>query len=465
MDSFFKNRFLLSAFACILLFVGCEEDTVFNEGPFLSKRTQLLTFQFPDLNPPAEANVNEEEKLITATLPFGTDVSALAPVITVSNKATVSPASGVINDFSEKVIYTVNAENGATQDYEVEIKIAEPDATSVLVLSNPIWNLSPSGVGVPSYFTQDGERGIAYGNNHVYLTSNNDKVLILDSGTGEQIGGLDMTGVEGGGPKIADVDVSADGTILACNSVEFTTDGGGQDTTFKVYKWDNETAAPEVFLSYTNTEYRIGDSFSVIGNIKTNAVILTSFGRKFLNPTTRGALILRWNVVNGIVDQSPTLITVGGVPSLTKLGSRPHAQLLDINADSYYVSANDIEFTKVDLTGAFENRIPNSGRALYDGFTSYFEIFQFAGKTVIAAAFPRSSVESRLLVIDITEGIENVTNDDVILSTSFLSGSTIGNANASGAVAVNVVNQNKAEIYCLITNQAVVKFDLSTEAE
>ncbi len=462
MDSFFKTRNLFSIVVCLLLFVSCEEDTSFNEGPFLSKRTQVLTFRFLSLNPPVEATINENEKLITATLPFGTDISSLTPTITVSAKATVSPASGVSNDFTSEVIYTVNAENGVTQDYRVVITIAEPDARTKLSLSAPIWNFTPSGTGVPSYFTQDGERGIAYGNNHVYLTSNNDKIIILDALTGAQQGLLDMTGVEGGGPKIADVAVSDDGTILACNSVEFTTDGGGPATTFKIYKWSTETAAPEVFLSYTNTQYRMGDSFSVIGNINTNAVILTVFGRKFLNPTTRGALIFRWNVVNGVVDQSPTLVTVGGVPTLTRLGSRPHAQLLDINSTSYYVNANDIEFTKVDLAGTFENRIPNSGRALYDGFTSYFEIFQFAGKTVLATAFPRSSSESRLIVIDITDGIENVTNTKVILSQDFVTGGEIGNANASGGVAVNIVNQNKVEIYCLITNQGVVKFDLTT---
>jgi len=465
MNLLYKNRLLFIVLACLFVLVNCEEDTVFNEGPFLSKRTNILSFQFQNLDPPVEATVNQDEKLITATLPFGSDISALIPTITVSEKASVSPASGIANDFTNEVIYTVNAENGDTQNYRVLVELSEPDATTVLALSNPVWNLSPSGTGVPSYFTQDGERGIAYGNGKIYLTNNNDQVVILDAATGEQQGLLDMTDVDGGGPKIADVNVSDDGTILACNSVEFTSDGGGEPTVFKIYKWDDDAATPEVFLSYTNTEYRMGDSFSVIGDIQTNAVILTTFGRKFLNPTTRGSLIFRWNVINGVVDENPTLVTVAGVPSLTRFGSRPHAQLLDVDSESYYVNANDIDFTKVDLSGSFENRIPNSGRALYDGFTSYFEIFQFAGKTVIAAAFPRSSIESRLLVIDITEGIENVTNDDVILSQDFMAGTTIGNANASGAVTVNIVNQNKVEIYCLITNQAVAKFDLTTEAE
>ena len=398
-------------------------------------------------------------------LPFDTDLTKITPTIKVSDKATVTPPSGVANDFSDTTTYIVTAENGTTETYSVIISLSEPDAETNLVLSQPIWNLSQSGVGVPSYFTADGERGLAYGNNHVYVTNNNDKILTLNPVTGSQEGALITADLEGGAPKIADVAVSDDGSILACNSVEFTSDAGGEATTFKVYKWSDEAAEPEEFITYTNTEYRMGDSFSVIGDISTNAVILTTFGRKFLNPTTRGSLIFRWNVVNGVPDASPTLITVKGVPTLAKLGSRPHAQLLDVNDTSYYVNANDIDFTKVALDGSFEKRIPNGGRDLYDGFNSYFEIFQFAGKTVIVTAFPRSASESRLLVIDISEGLDSVTTDEVILSQDFVTGSEIANVNASGAVAVNIVSSNLVEIYCLITNQALVKFELTTELE
>ena len=433
--------------------------------PFISKRTEVMTFQFSNLEPPVEATINEQEKLITATLPFGTDITALVPAITLSQKATVAPASGIANDFTQEVTYTVNAENGATQEYKVVVSISEPDAQLILALSDPVWNFSPSGTGVPSFFTENGERGLAYGNDHIYVTNNNDNILIIDPQTGAQEGILDITGVEGGSPQIADVEVSDDGTILACNTVEFTSDEGGSETEFKIYKWNSEDAEPEVFLTYTNTEYRMGDSFSVIGDINTNAVILTTFGRKFLNPATRGSIIFRWNVVGGVVDQTPTLVTVGGVPTLTKFGSRPHAQLLNVDDTSYYVNANDIEFTKADLNGGFENRIPNLDRSLYNGFTSYFEIFEFAGKTVLATAFPRSSIESRLIVIDITEGIENVTSSEVLISQDFITSGEIANVNASGAVAVNVLNQNRAEIYCLITNQALVKFNLTTVAE
>lgn len=462
MNSSLIFKFFVLLISVFLIVSSCNESDDFNEGPFFSKRTEILSFEFQELSPSVAANINTQDRLITASLPFGTDFTSLAPTITVSPKATITPPSGVANDFSDTTNYIVNAEDGSTQEWRVILRESDEEAQPRLVLSDPEWNLSPSGTGIPEFFTPDGERGLAYGNDHVYVTNNNDNILILDPADGSQLGSLDMTGVEGGAPKIADVAMSDDGTILACNTVEYTSDGGGEATTFKIYKWNDEASEPEVFLTYTNTQYRMGDSFSVIGDINTNAVILTCFGRKFLNPTTRGSIIFRWNVVNGVVDATPELIEVTNVPNLSKFGSRPHAQMLSIDSESYISNANDIEFTQSNLDGSFIGRIPNLGRDLYDGFTSYFELFEFAGKTVIATAFPRSASESRLIVIDITNGLDQVTADDVILSQDFVTGSEIANANASGAVAVNVTGDNSAEIYCLITNQAVVKFNLST---
>lgn len=442
--------------------VACENDDDFNEGPFESKRTEILSFVFTNLENPVEGVINAEQHIVTATVPFGTDLTTLVPSIEISDKATISPPSGVANDFTDPASYIVTAENGVTQEWTVIVDVAEQEAQPKLKLSTPVWNKSPSGTGVPDFFTTDGERGLAYGNGHVYITNNNDKILILDPESGTPVGSLDMTGVEGGAPKIADVEVSADGTILACNSVEWTSDNGGPPTTFKIYKWDTEESAPTVWLSYTNTEFRMGDSFSVIGDINGDAVIFTAFGRKFLNPATRGDIIFKWTVTGGILNPEPELIKVQGIPSITKLGSRPHAEMLSVDSDEIYVNANDIVFTKIALDGTFLARIPNTGRQLYDGFTSYFEIFEFNGKTVIAASFPRSSKESRLLVIDITNGIENVTQEDVLMSQNFVTGE-IANINASGAVAINKVDNNKVEIYCLITNQALAKFNLTTE--
>lgn len=444
---------------------ACQEEDSFNEGPFLSKRKSIIYFAFEDFQPPVVAEINAFDSTISAVVPFGSDLSQLSPTLTVSEKAYSSPPSGVINDFTDTTMYLVTAEDGSVQYWPVYVQWGEEEAELKLKLSAALWNLSPSGSGIPDFFTENGERGMAYGNDHLYVTNNNDKVLIMNPNDGSVIGELDMTGVDGGSPKISDVDVSQ-GIILACNTVEWTSDAGGEPTTFKIYRWESESAQPEVFLEYTNTQFRMGDSFSVIGDIQNEAIILTVFGRKFLNPTDRGNQVFLWRVQGGVVNPDPEIIDIQGVPSLSKLGSRPHAQMLSVDAQSIYVNGNDIEITKTDLAGNFEERLPNLSNQLYDGFSSYFELFEFQGKTVLITAFPRSSKESRLIVLDLSKGLENVTPDDVILSQNFMSGSDeVANINAGGAVTFNQIDENNIEVYCLITNQAIVKFNLSTELE
>ncbi|MDR2245224.1 MAG: DUF5018 domain-containing protein, partial [Treponema sp.] len=64
---------------------------------------------------------------ISVTVPYGTSLSSLAPGITVSAGATVSPASGVTRNFTNPVTYTVTAENGTTQKtYTVTVTVASP---------------------------------------------------------------------------------------------------------------------------------------------------------------------------------------------------------------------------------------------------------------------------------------------------------------------------------------------------
>ena len=66
---------------------------------------------------------------VALTVPFGTNVTALVPTIVVSGGASVSPASGVAQDFTSAVTYTVTAEDGiAHLDWVVTVSIAPAPA-------------------------------------------------------------------------------------------------------------------------------------------------------------------------------------------------------------------------------------------------------------------------------------------------------------------------------------------------
>lgn len=75
------------------------------------------------------ATVNEKTRTITASLPAGTDIASLAPTITLVSGATISPASGTVQDFTNAVTYTVKKDT-ATVNYKVVV--SSPDQIAFL---------------------------------------------------------------------------------------------------------------------------------------------------------------------------------------------------------------------------------------------------------------------------------------------------------------------------------------------
>ena len=84
-----------------------------------------------------EGDINEIGKTVTLTMDEGTDVTQLVPTIVVSEGATVSPASGEVQDFTTPVEYTVTALNGTTATYMVTVIVLggtlEPTGKTVLI--------------------------------------------------------------------------------------------------------------------------------------------------------------------------------------------------------------------------------------------------------------------------------------------------------------------------------------------
>ena len=111
---------VLSCFAMLTFFAACGDDDDDNGEP-LSDAKEILSFVFADLTPAVQGNINGTA--ITAMVPFGTDVTALEPTVTISQEATVSPASGQAQDFSSPVTYTVTAEDGSEATYTVTVNV------------------------------------------------------------------------------------------------------------------------------------------------------------------------------------------------------------------------------------------------------------------------------------------------------------------------------------------------------
>ncbi len=99
--------------------------------------TDILSFDFPGLVPGSPV-IDTVNHTVTIEVAYGTDITNLTPVITVSGGAGINPASGVAQDFANLVTYSVTAEDGVTtQVWVVTATIAPNTATDILSFSFP----------------------------------------------------------------------------------------------------------------------------------------------------------------------------------------------------------------------------------------------------------------------------------------------------------------------------------------
>ncbi len=105
--------------AMLLALSACKEE------PAKTSKNDIISFEIGDVG--GIFYQTEKNTIISLIVPAESDLSALTPVITVSDGATVSPASGVENNFTNPVTYTVTAENGNIRHFTVTVKAAEKD--------------------------------------------------------------------------------------------------------------------------------------------------------------------------------------------------------------------------------------------------------------------------------------------------------------------------------------------------
>jgi Domain of unknown function (DUF5018) len=134
-----------------------------------SSAKDITKFSFAALSPVVDATIDATNKTISATVPAATDITKLVPTITISDKATVSPATGVAQDFLKEVSYTVTAEDGTTQDYKVAIKL-DVIACKLLTIDD--------GTSAKQIYTYDAEGRIATLNREVQELNSEGDTLI-----------------------------------------------------------------------------------------------------------------------------------------------------------------------------------------------------------------------------------------------------------------------------------------------
>jgi len=89
------------------------------------RKAEILSFSING----SQGIIDPETNSIEVPLPLGTDLTSLAPEITLSEESTVSPASGVAQDFSNPVTYTVSSGTEIIEYTAYTTVAATPDTT------------------------------------------------------------------------------------------------------------------------------------------------------------------------------------------------------------------------------------------------------------------------------------------------------------------------------------------------
>ncbi|RAJ11492.1 malectin domain-containing carbohydrate-binding protein, partial [Arenibacter echinorum] len=93
-----------------------------------SNENDILTFALAEQT--GDATIDAGNHSVAIEVNNGTDITDLVPTITISDNATISPDSGVSNDFTNQVNYTVTAEDGTTQSWSVNVTEMAPANTA-----------------------------------------------------------------------------------------------------------------------------------------------------------------------------------------------------------------------------------------------------------------------------------------------------------------------------------------------
>lgn len=312
------------------------------------------------------------------------------------------------------------------------------------------WKRSSANANYPIWMgTSNTERGIGALNDKMYVVTRNGstKIKVINGIDGTDLPEVsNYTGVTGGSFLLNDVEVSSNGIILACNLSTAT-----NTEAFKIYRWDFETATPTLYISFLNTgdasnNLQLGDTFSVTGNISSNAVIFAA-GRV---GNTTSYRVVRWIVTGGVLG-APTVITI---PTLTSATGVLSVTPLTISANpEFLVKAMGNTLTKYNANGTITaETIANTVVPLSSNDTRYFEV----GFKKYVASYLYGGSSEYVKLVDVTSGF--ATASTVAVSPVL---GAIANTTGSGGLGLKVIPNlingiaNTVTVYTLGCNNGI----------
>lgn len=297
--------------------------------------------------------------------------------------------------------------------------------------------------------TANNERGLAYGNGHLYLVSRNGGsfIRILDPLTGGDLGALNLgSGIVSGGTfAVNQVGVGGDGAIYVANLAT-------GPTAFKVYRWADESSTPTVaYNAVPLTGARVGDSLDVSGS-GSSTRLAAGFSNSTSVPGNNG-----YAIVDPTAGTSSAVSFSGGTPVAGdfRLGITFGANSSSV-LGSQGGSTTSMRNTTYD--GSFTGTLVGN-LTLSSTLERLMDYKIINGLSLLATI---STGDSTVRVWNITDPVTPV----LLGSKLNTSGTLTANPNGTGSVAWGDVVQNgdgsaTAKLYAMSSNQGIQAFTVT----
>jgi hypothetical protein len=341
------------------------------------------------------------------------------------NVRTIDVTNGLANAVLIGASPTMGSTSNANGTGDVAMKMNSDKTVNLYVLSTNngigVYQLNPA-----NYGTMD----------RMYVVSRKagNMVFILNAATGDSVGRLDTTGLAGIGSGtfvINDAEVSSDGVIYACN---LTT--SSSTSAFKVYRWKNESATPQLVVNYTGVAFRFGDKFTVTGSTANSTVTIWAVG-------AGSNKVLKFTTADSGATFTPTEITL--IPGLSSGAGSP-AIYPNLTATEFYVKGNGDMMRRYLANGSVIDSLSGSVLGTGSNATRYFEL---AGKKFLAV-YTYGSGNEFARIIDVSSGLLSALS----LSTTPSLGS-VSNGNGTGDVSFKLNGDGTVTLYVLGTNNGI----------
>lgn len=413
----------------------------------------------------ADATTNVGSSVSKSFTVTGEGLTSTISVTSSDSQFSVSPASLPAAGGTVTVTYAPTAAGSHTASITLTsgsyktVVVAEGAAKNPPLAFTEVWNYSEtSAVNAAGGWTDDKAllRNMCYGDGKLYVAAVS-SIKVIDAKTGTYIKDLDITGVTGGWPRLCDVEY-IDGKIVATNYITAPETQGA----LKLYVWDNDNAAPRVFLETTDLcgFTAIGATFNIKGDLNNGTIYYAAGGVADINK------IVSYDIVDGVASTTANGVFIsedGTEEGAIALGYAPRV-VPDVNGKMWITGQNYYPVV-VDENGIMYAAL-NPEALGNDEAGNAITPFEFKGtQYAFATRYTTSSVlderlrDGRAVLVDATDGWANAESIGEYPSAGL---GTTRNALLNTAVEVAVNGDQGVDMWVLVQNQGIAHYTHGT---